>query len=454
MNNKNKIYLILIYFFAITAIAFFYFDVSSDLWWHISSGKQIISNKVLPEIDNFYCVGEYKWYNHEWLFDVISFLIYNKTGKYGIKIFYYLIFVITIFLILFNSYFLSLKNIDSAFIITSLSLFFLLPFTEERPQLFTILFFSFFIYFCANKFNNINFIWLFLLGILFLIWVNIHYTVTAAIYVLLIYTIFSGKNLKGLLLNIFFILVLIFISALNPDGIKIFNFFSKDLWLKQYIREWQGLLKFSDLNFLIYQIVYFLTGIFITIYIIKKYNNISKIDVLKQFFILFPFFISGIFSKKIILFFAISFPIISIFFSDIKIKKMTFILLYILFILISFLSLSNKVNINYPYNIIKNIKTKIYNECIFSSFEIGGFVEFFSYPENKVFLNGRLNAKKEILYDYSAIYHCEENFKDVIKKYNLKIFLIDRNSPLFKYFILNNIKPMNFEKGYGLFIVK
>lgn len=91
ISHKIKIYLLVIYFIIISFIAFFCFNISSDTWWHISSGKQIISNKGLPDTDNFYCAGSYKWYSHEWFFDVISFLIFIKTGILGIKIFYFFI---------------------------------------------------------------------------------------------------------------------------------------------------------------------------------------------------------------------------------------------------------------------------------------------------------------------------------------------------------------------------
>lgn len=78
-------------------------------------------------------------------------------------------------------------------------------------------------------------------------------------------------------------------------------------------------------------------------------------------------------------------PSIAISFKDIKIEKRVFVLLCILLFLISFTGILNKTNITYPYKVTEFIKEKISNECIFCSFEIGGFIEFFNYPENKVF---------------------------------------------------------------------
>lgn len=197
-----------------------------------------------------------------------------------------------------NSYYLSFKNINMAFILTAFSLFFILPFTEERPQLFTMLFFSFFIYFYLNKLNNLNVFSFILLLFLSLIWVNIHYTIIAAIYILLIVIVFSGKKIIGLLPQVFLIVSIIIISVFNPDGIMIFNFFSKDIWVKQYIREWQGLFQYSNIYFFIYQVIYFLIGIFIVVFFIKVYKISDRLKILNCFLLSCRFLFLEFYQKK------------------------------------------------------------------------------------------------------------------------------------------------------------
>lgn len=135
----------------------------------------------------------------------------------------------------------------------------------------------------------------------------------------------------------------------------------------------------------------------------------------------------------------------------IEIKKayLIYILLFLLFIVIGEINM----NVKYPYKIINYIKDNIKGECIFTSFEIGGFAEYFVYPQNKVFLNCRLNAPFEIWVEYSQIYYVEGNFNEIIKKYGIKYFLIQNYSPVFKYFIFNQIKPVFIENNYGLFFI-
>src|SRR5208283_92710 len=71
----------LIKIFFVSAVLFILFSISynnfldSDTWWHMSSGREIMKTHGLPKYDTFSYAGNEKWYSHEWLFDVIIYLL-------------------------------------------------------------------------------------------------------------------------------------------------------------------------------------------------------------------------------------------------------------------------------------------------------------------------------------------------------------------------------------------
>lgn len=59
----------------------------NDFWWHVKVGEWICKNKEIPISDIFSWYGVEKnipWVAHEWLSDVIFYIIHNLTGDMGI----------------------------------------------------------------------------------------------------------------------------------------------------------------------------------------------------------------------------------------------------------------------------------------------------------------------------------------------------------------------------------
>lgn len=54
---------------------------SQDDWWHLKTGKWIVENRILPTYDIFTYTGEQTlWHNHEWLSQVVFWLVYCQWG--------------------------------------------------------------------------------------------------------------------------------------------------------------------------------------------------------------------------------------------------------------------------------------------------------------------------------------------------------------------------------------
>jgi hypothetical protein len=63
-----------------------------DFWWHIRIGRWMVENGRLPAHDIFtFTVPSHVWTDHEYLTEILMWLVYSKTGAFGISIFFGLI---------------------------------------------------------------------------------------------------------------------------------------------------------------------------------------------------------------------------------------------------------------------------------------------------------------------------------------------------------------------------
>jgi len=63
-----------------------------DFWWHIRIGRWMVENGRLPSTDIFtYTVPSHVWTDHEYLTEVLMWLIYSTAGAIGIGVFFGLI---------------------------------------------------------------------------------------------------------------------------------------------------------------------------------------------------------------------------------------------------------------------------------------------------------------------------------------------------------------------------
>ncbi len=52
-----------------------------DMWWHLATGRYIVERHVIPREDIFsYTAAGRRWFAHEWLTDVLMYLLYRAGG--------------------------------------------------------------------------------------------------------------------------------------------------------------------------------------------------------------------------------------------------------------------------------------------------------------------------------------------------------------------------------------
>ena len=63
-----------------------------DFWWHIRIGRWMVDNGRLPSTDIFtYTVPNHVWTDHEYLTEVLMWLVYSRLGAFGISVFFGLV---------------------------------------------------------------------------------------------------------------------------------------------------------------------------------------------------------------------------------------------------------------------------------------------------------------------------------------------------------------------------
>lgn len=144
---------------------------SFDVFWQLQSGKYMVETKAFIRNDLFTLASESPRYEHTWLHSLILYATYLCSGYAGIS-------VLKGLLVLATAVFLSLaaRQRQASFTAISLCLpFYLLTSGGwlERPQLWTFLCFSIFV-FALERFSRQPSWWILLLMPLALFWSNAH----------------------------------------------------------------------------------------------------------------------------------------------------------------------------------------------------------------------------------------------------------------------------------------
>ena len=203
-----------------------------DFWWHLKTGEYIVKNLTIPRIDFYsFTVPGKHWVAHEWLSEVIFYLVYTRAG-FNTLIFIFTVLTVLAFWIVFR------KNEAHPFVkgfAVLLSVWTILPTIGVRPRAFTLLFAGIYLA-LLHRFvreRQTRAIWW--LVPLMIVWVNLH-----AGY--LIGLVLIGVVIAGVVLDASFAgeklashwstlktLVLVFVACLlvvnlNPQGPRIFLF--------------------------------------------------------------------------------------------------------------------------------------------------------------------------------------------------------------------------------------
>jgi hypothetical protein len=203
-----------------------------DFWWHLKTGEYIVRNFSIPRIDFYsFTVPGKAWVAHEWLSEVIFYLVYSHAG-FNTLIFIFTVLTVLAFWIVFR------RTTAHPFVkglAVLLSVWSILPTMGVRPRTFTLLFAAIYLALLHRFVREREKKAIWWLVPLMIVWVNLH-----AGYLLGLVLI--GAVIAGVVLDAWFAgeklgaqwprlktLALVFIACLvavnlNPQGPRIFVF--------------------------------------------------------------------------------------------------------------------------------------------------------------------------------------------------------------------------------------
>ncbi len=435
-------------FFIISAalVAFSGNSADPDLWGHLKYGQDIYERKALVQHD-IYSYSSYgaPWINHEWLSELIFYIIFKFSGSKGLLIFKFL----TGFIILFIIYKCVTKNTKSLLLQTVFILYPLLcigDISAIRPHIFTNLFLAITVALIINFERSANPKWLYALPVIFLFWCNLHGGFIAGMGILLLYTLFKAFQREITKRLLFICLLTVAMTFINPYGVGFWGFILEAI-SKNRVRivEWQSIkLSFENFNYFfivllaiiglffskvkrqIFETVVVLTAMFFSL---RHMRHVPLFAIL--FSLYMPKYIDSFakdwaiglenkFSRK---FFIYIFAIIPVFWLPLEFsaKKRRPLEIEIF-------------ENNYPVNAVEFMKSNNIHGNIFCWFDWAQMCIRELPDANKVFLDGRYETvySDDIIKKYfNILFSTNEGYKKYLNQFpETDIMLLSKRSPL------------------------
>ena len=248
-NYDRVLVLLFIGFFVLLNIS--KLNGEDDFFWHISTGKYIVENKVVPDADVFGFITQGQpWVPFEWLWDVSTYLMFNLTGFPGLYVINIIIglLLFSIFFFLFRKFDLPLPLNIFALLILALAIRYRL---EIKPHMISYLLFTGLLGIIISfRYLNLNKKYLYIIPVIFLLWANFHMGISLGLLLLgifilvTIYEYFSSHIYhRHLIYQLLLIFLLSLIAMLiNPHHIYTFIYAYKHTQMKliDSIYEWMS----------------------------------------------------------------------------------------------------------------------------------------------------------------------------------------------------------------------
>ena len=452
-------------------------NADADLWGHIYFGKQILQNLLkwnVPFYDlySYTAPKDYPWISHEWLSQVIFYLVYSNFGSIGL-ISLRAILGLIILIILFKTISGISQSKITPILLLGMITWILRETTIYRPQIFTYLLLSLFVYFfTAFEYKKKKILQL--LPFLMVIFTNIHGGFLACLGFFTIYVFlewvwcFTDSRQRDEQKNktkyLFWICCLSFAATLvNPYTYKLWPWVIKsilDPTLSNYLLEWSPLMRWYSLGLLycFYPFLTYMTVLYLSI--IWRTVSEKKIDISKITLVLL-INIAPLYSvRHIPVFIILSTPIFAYYLDGIisplhkmmrdkisltlktlnqnshisigRIVKVLFLLEIVLILILLPIfkkEFFTKILVNdkmFPVRAVKFLKENNIRGKVFCYHTWGEYLTWKLYPEIRVFIDGRNDTAypMELLRKYLKFELSEKGAEKVLEEYPPDVIIL------------------------------
>jgi hypothetical protein len=481
VNKKYRFYILLAATSLLAGFFVFFPIADGDIFWHLASGREMLSNKHFLLTDPFsFTTPGIQWIDLHWLFQVLTYLIYSMSGYYGLLFFKSLIISGSVILLL------SLNRTLSSMVVTAI--LFLFSFYQYRylvplrPGILTLFYLSLFIFLLERYNRTLRIRFLVLLIPLQILWVNTQGLFMIGPAVFVVYMLGGAtdfivrsqlsKNILAAMIKtrrnvqiIIIFLSLCIAGLITPYGFRgllfPFRLFTqitpgeKNLY-SNLIAENTPLLNMTGTDQEFYVVTFailFFTAL-ISIIISGKRTRSAHLYLFFCFSIL-----AFMAQRNLILFIFAVMPLLqsnfehfhlktSLLFNRFLLYGLTMItVLYFTFVATLHFSMIQSVNnpvspFCHPLESTEYLKNHNVNGVLFNADRYGGYCIWRLYPSHKVFIDTRLSMRERSFFsNYINILNSPEQFEQQIDNYGITAVLIPAHLPLYinlaRYLIRN-----------------
>lgn len=410
---------------------------TADLGRHIKNGEIVLNGGAEARSailqTNFYSYTEtdFPFINHHWLSGVVFYVVEKAAGFTGLSIMYILLSLVS--LGIFVKITAQKVGIERTIPFILLAIPVIASRAEVRPEVFTYFYCAFFFYICEKvSSKQISIKWLYILPILEIIWVNLHSGFIFGIFITGMY--FMKLPIKHFSISMSLIILA---TLINPSGLQgalvpftIFNNYGYRVVENQSIPFLENLGVGNKVAFISFKILSVITALSLILSFRRKINIPQA-----TFAVVF-----GVMSYMAIrnfpLFGYFAIPAGVIYFNKSILEKTVLVILGLigLFFTISIINLHKndfglglRPGVN---NAAEFFKSHSLKGPVFNNYDIGGYLIYHLYPQEKVFYDNRPEAYSSDFSQstYVASLENPELFKKLDEKYHFNsIFFYHRD---------------------------
>ena len=454
--------------------------IGQDIGRHLKVGEIIWQTKEVPKTNLFsFTEPEFPFINHHWLSEVIFFAIFSYLGLTGL-----IIVKTALALVVFSLLFFVARKYSKfwpLFISSLLSIFIFIQRTEVRPEIFSFVILSFFLFalFKVKYEQEYRFLWL--LPILQLFWVNLH--IYFFIGPFLVLAFLADRLINGDYANIkkttAVLLLTLAATLINPNGIQGMILPFKVLNEYGYsIIENQTLFFLADFGGFLPSVFIFKLSVAVLIFSLiltaKKTRQRTFEIIILAFFVYAGFRIL----RNLPLYALVSFPVLAILLTDIQgfiekrwpsdrkrlndfSKALLSSLLVLLIFLVAnnsyyrFMEVSRVSGFSVPNGLERAVDFVKQNKIkgpMFNNFDIGGYLIWQLYPQEKVFVDNRPEAYSVKFFNeiYKPMQEDKKKWLEFSEKYSINFIFFGHTdtTPWGQKFLTDIVKNQDWKIVY------